>query len=192
MYSRGTSKSIFTNTPRCITQKNIFNPAYNTDLSFPTEILANLNTAYASYTNNLATRNYSKIPTDIETYLKLLISLTDFAKAASSVEMNLVLKMVTDALKGAMNIQVIFNDNLSLNLKVLLLNKKIEEILSNKNNKEVFESAGNFSVTKKFVLSPIYSAYIYLYGMPAYSVGFDELKLNSLFDLFNTLDISPY
>jgi hypothetical protein len=41
-------------------------------------------------------------------------------------------------------------------------------------------------------LAPLYSYYIYLYGMPAYGVGFDATKLSLLATIMTKYGLNPY
>jgi hypothetical protein len=82
---------------------------------------------------------------------------------------------------GALHSRTLFEDNAELDVRVLMLQKKNDDILSGKNEvKALSNTSGNFSITKTFKLAPLYSYYIYLYGMPASGVGFDETKLSLL------------
>jgi hypothetical protein len=82
---------------------------------------------------------------------------------------------------GALHSKTLSADNTDLNFQVLMLNTKVEDILSGKNEvKAIGENSGEFVITKTFKLSPLFSYYIYLYGMPAYGVGFDATKLSLL------------
>ena len=70
---------------------------------------------------------------------------------------------------------------------------KIDDILSGKNEVSALgDVQGEISISKTFKLAPLYSYYIYLYGMPAYGVGFDASKLSLLVSILNKYDINPY
>ena len=127
----------------------------------------------------MAERNYDNIPGDYNQYLTLLNSLNTIN--VSNTTMKFMIDMVEKALIGSMNI-VTLNDSAMYNeLQILLLNNRINEILTDKNTINVVSESSNvsgqFSLQKTFKLSKIYSYYIHLYGMPAFGVGFDRKKL---------------
>ena len=131
------------------------------------------------YTYEMAERNYDNIPGDYNQYLTLLNSLNTIN--VSNTTMQFMIDMVEKALIGSMNI-VTLNDSAMYNeLQILLLNNRINEILTDKNTINVVSESSNvsgqFSLQKTFKLSKIYSYYIHLYGMPAFGVGFDRKKL---------------
>jgi len=134
------------------------------------------------YTYEMAQRNYDNIPGDYNQYLALLNSLNTINTSNNT--MHLMIDMVEKALIGSMNI-VTLNDSAMYNeLQIILLNNRINEILTDKNTIHVVSESSNvsgqFSLQKTFKLSKIYSYYIHLYGMPAFGVGFDRKKLQFL------------
>lgn len=140
------------------------------------------------YTLMLASRKYEKIPADYDQYVDLLTQLTDIT--VSDPILQLLMNIVEKTLIGCMNVISVYEINLYNELQVLLLNKRIDDILTNKNEKKVVGDSDNISghiaVQKTFTLSKIYSYYIYLYGMPEFGVGFDVDKLKFL---RNSLDL---
>jgi hypothetical protein len=146
------------------------------------------------YTLVLASRKYDKIPTNYDHYLSLLNNLSTIN--VTNTTLHLLIDIVAKTLTGCMNVINIYENSMYNELQILLLNNKIDDILSNKNNKNVIADeanfSGNFSVNKTFKLSKFYSYYIYLYGLPEYGVGFDPAKLQFLkksLELFNQLNI---
>jgi hypothetical protein len=74
-----------------------------------------------------------------------------------------------------------------------MLNKKNDDILSGKNEVSALgDTSGQIAISKTFKLAPLYSYYIYLYGMPVYGVGFDATKLSLLSTILNKYGINPY
>jgi hypothetical protein len=74
-----------------------------------------------------------------------------------------------------------------------MLNAKVDDILSGKNDTVAMgNTSGEITITKTFKLAPLYSYYIYLYGMPAYGVGFDAAKLSLLVTIMNKYGVNPY
>ena len=75
-----------------------------------------------------------------------------------------------------------------------MLNKKNDDILSGKNEVKAIGgcTSGKLSISKTFKLSPIYSYYIHLYGMPAYGVGFDATKLSLLSSIMKKYGMDPF
>ena len=142
------------------------------------------------YTLMLASRKYEKIPADYDQYVDLLTQLTDMSASVSAPIMQLMMNIVEKTLIGCMNVISVYEINLYNELQVLLLNTRINDILSDKNKKHVVGDSDNVSghiaVQKTFTLSKIYSYYIYLYGMPEFGVGFDVDKLKFL---RNSLDL---
>ena len=140
------------------------------------------------YTLMLASRKYEKIPSDYDQYVDLLTQLTDITVTGSALQ--LMMNIVEKTLIGCMNVISVYEINLYNELQVLLLNTRINEILTDKNKKHVVGDSDNVSghiaVQKTFTLSKIYSYYIYLYGMPEFGVGFDVDKLKFL---RNSLDL---
>jgi hypothetical protein len=107
--------------------------------------------------------------------------------------LRLLFQIAQDGLAGAVHCRGHATENAELNIRILMLNKKIEDILSGKNEvKAVGNASGKISVTKTFKLAPLYSYYIHLYGMPAYGVGFDPSKLSLLVTILQKYGINPY
>lgn len=144
------------------------------------------------YTLQLASRKYDKIPKNYDQYLTLLYEVQSMT--ASSPILKLLLNIIESTLTGAMNVIQIYESSTYNELQILLLNNRIEDILSNKNNKNVIADEGNikgqFSVEKVFKLSKIYSYYIRIYGMPEFGVGFDPNKLTLLKNVLDDFELT--
>ena len=77
-----------------------------------------------------------------------------------------------------MNVGAIYTSYAYNEIKVALLNKRIREILSEKNTQHTADNvSGQFTATQTFTMAPIFSYYVYLYGLPEFGVGFDPMKM---------------
>ena len=138
--------------------------------------IATLNTIHLNYSLLLAEKKYEQIPANYTVFLKLLNSLRSIV--VYDKKLSLLIQIADNALVGAINVNTIYTSYAYNEIKIALLNKRIEDILSNKNVINIFSSTTSTMVaTKTMKLSPIYSYYIFLYGLPAYGVGFDPMKL---------------
>lgn len=136
-----------------------------------------LNTVHQNYSLLLSEKKYEQIPSNYVTFLKLLNSLKSINVLYDSV-LSLLIRIAENALTGSMNVNTIYTSYAYNEIKIALLNKRIEEILSNKNVIHTISSTSSTIVaTKTMKLSPVYSYYVYLYGCPAYGVGFDPSRL---------------
>lgn len=136
-----------------------------------------LTTVHDSYSLLLAQKKYESISTNYMEYLALLKTLKTIDLRDTT--MNILLRIAEDAILGAVN-SVAVNVNFSYTqLKMITLNKYIDDILADKNVKSALSEgiSGNIAASKVFKLSPLFSYYIILYGMPAKGVGFDPEKL---------------
>jgi hypothetical protein len=173
----------------------IINPTEGTP-TFPLDIITKLKTVQNSYSSNLALRNYASIPNDMLTYLRLLLPLTDYKNTISTEYLNYAMTIVTHCLRGSMNVRSLFDENVSLKTKVMILQGKIEEIIANKNNYAVISgptvATGELGFSRTIKLAPLYRYYIAMFGMPAYGVGFDDYKLGYVLDFLDKNGINPY
>lgn len=142
------------------------------------------------YSLMLASRQYDKIPANYEQYLDLLSNLQTIDTPDSTTKM--LLDIVERTLIGCMNVIQIYQSATYNELQILLLNNRIDDILTNKNKQNVIADdanvSGQFAATKVFKLSKFYSYYIYLYGMPEFGVGFDPAKLTFLKNALELFD----
>ena len=149
------------------------------------------------YTVVLANRSYDKIPTDYDQYITFLNDLKTI-DVHHNLTLRLLLEIAKETLIGAMNVTAMHQSVVYNDLQVLLLNKRIDEIMKNKNMSNTVSEGvtADFALVKVFKLSPVYSYYIQLYGMPAFGVGFDPDKLAylqralGLFDAANMIGSS--
>jgi hypothetical protein len=102
--------------------------------------------------------------------------------------------MIQEALTGAINSYALYGEKILLSIDKYNLEKKVEDILSNKNVKFVNMSntSGQMKIVKTIKLAAVFSYYINIYGMPPYGVGFDPVKINYLVDILRSRGINPY
>jgi hypothetical protein len=187
------SKSLFnqnTNLPR-----SVINPVgiSNTQLIFSMETYNALRAVQEFYTWNLANKEYAKIPTDYNKFLRLYYIISDQLSKISNKNLKLLFQITEEGLQGAMNAYGLNYTNVELTIENAALKKQIEDILSGKNKKNAFNSSGGqFTVKKSFTLAPLFSYYIMLYGMPEAGVGFDQDKLSVLLNVLEKHCINPY
>jgi hypothetical protein len=188
------SKSLLTGVQS--SSKSIINPVNSNseqDLQLSTEMVKTLQQIETYYVEKMALRKYMEIPDSLSAYMML----NDIMVAAISKQrhsnLRLLFKIARDGMDGAYNSKYLFTRNAELDIRVLMLNKKIEEILSGKNDvKTMSHACGQLKMSKTFKLAPVYSYYIYLYGMPAYGVGFDVNKISLLVTILKKNGINPF
>jgi len=145
------------------------------------------------YTSNIANQQYQLIPTDLERYLVLHNTVYDTQLRQTNTNIVKLFKITNDGLHGSINTYALYTSNIQLSLNSILLQKKIEEILSGKNEQQAMSNtSGQFTATQTFVLAPLFSYYIVMYGMPAYGVGFDPVKLSIISNILTENGIDPY
>jgi hypothetical protein len=112
----------------------------------------------------------------------------------SSPQLKLLFRIAQDALIGAINSYTIYGDNLLLKLDKTNLQNKINDILSNKNEKlvELANTSGQLTLKKTFKLAAVFNNYILIYGCPAYGVGFDPAKIDFLANILRKMGINPF
>ena len=188
------SKSLMTGAQN--TSKSMVNPVSTSsqqELQFGADLTHALNIIQNQYVSKEAAKKYLEIPELMSQYLSLNDTMTVSIAKQRNTNLRLLFNIANDGLLGALNSKTLNANNVDLNFQVLMLNKKVDDILSGKNE---FVAMGNvqgeISITKTFKLAPLYSYYIYLYGMPAYGVGFDAGKLALLVAIMNKYGINPY
>jgi len=196
-----TSKSFFTNSLTLSSSRSLHNPislGYNG--GFGDAILLNesflktLQIISDFYGNNLASKNYENIPNDYNSFVGFYVTLQKVITRTMNPQLRLLFKLAQDTLVGAINSYTIYGDNLILRLDKTNLQNKVNEILSNKNEKliELPNASGQLNVKKSFKLAAVFNNYILVYGCPAYGAGFDPAKINFLADLLRKRGINPY
>jgi hypothetical protein len=130
-----------------------------------------------NYTSHLSTRDYINISSNSQEYLALLKSVQSINYTNKIYQ--LLIKIGIESFMSSLQIYSLYEVSTYDDLKLLQLNMSLDEILSKINETKVIdEFEGQFNMTKTFNLSPIYSDYITLYGLPAFGVGFDPIKLD--------------
>ena len=188
------SKSLLTGAQN--TSKSMVNPVSTSsqqELQFGVDLTGALNTIQNQYVKKEAIKQYLEIPELMSQYLLLNDIMTSSIAKQRNSNLKLLFNIANDGLLGALNSKTLNADNIDLQLQVLMLNKRVDDILSGKNEVSALgDVQGEISISKTFKLAPLYSYYIYLYGMPAYGVGFDSSKLSLLVSILNKYCINPY
>lgn len=188
------SKSLMTGAQN--TSKSMVNPVSTSsqqELQFGADLTSALNIIQNQYVSKEALKKYLEIPELMSQYLHLNDTMTASITKQRNTNLRLLFKIANDGLLGSLNSKTLNANNVDLNFQVLMLNKKVDDILSGKNEvKALGDTCGEISITKTFKLAPLYSYYIYLYGMPEYGVGFDAAKLSLLVAIMNKYGINPY
>jgi hypothetical protein len=146
------------------------------------------------YSSKMAQKQYEQIPQDYNLYVELYVMLDKVKQKIKNNKLIVMLRLIEDALMGAINSYALYGYNISLNLDKVGLKKTIDDILTGKNEKvvEMAQASGQLNITKSFKLAPVFNYYIIIYGMPAYGVGFDPVKINFLVDILKSKGINPY
>lgn len=168
-------------------QRNVFNIRRKTPKRYikvipggynkitPNQVAA-LQKVYDLYAVILAQKQYEKLPKNYIQYTDLLAQLKGIQ--VNDPQLQLLIEVAENSLVGSVNVGALYTNYAYNEIKVALLNKRIKEILSDKNSKQTASNvSGQFTATQMFTLSPIFSYYIYLYGVPEFGVGFDPVKM---------------
>ena len=178
------------------TNKSLINPVSTSsqqELSFGTDFVKVLTTIQNDYVHKMSSKKYLEIPQTVSKYLSLNDAMLEAINKQRNSNLKLLFQITRDGLDGSLYSKNLFSENTDLQIQVLSLNKKNEDILSGKNEvKAVGSTSGQISITKTFKLAPLYSYYIYLYGMPAFGVGFDSVKLSLLSTILTKYGIKPF
>jgi len=162
----------------------------NQDLNFPNTAI---NRVRNEYTTFLANRQYQSIPTDLNESLILYDNIYQQRENATNTNLMILLQITMDGIQGTMNAYTLYTQNIGLTLNNIILEKRIEDILSGKNETSAISDAcGQFTATKTFVLAPLFSYYIMMHGLPAFGVGFDPVKLAIILKVLTSNGIDPY
>jgi len=165
----------------------------STDLVFSETVVNSINTIDTDYTSRMANRQYADIPTDLNQSLVLHDEVGKQYDAATNPNLRTLLQITLDGLNGSINGYALYTQHLSMSIKNSILEKRIEDILSGKNEKEVIaDTCGGFGLTKTFTLAPLFSYYIAAFGMPAFGVGFDKDKLSLIQQILVSAGIDPF
>ena len=165
----------------------------STDLVFSDTVVNSIKTIDHEYTSRMANRQYADIPTDLNQCLVLHDEVGKQYDVATNDNLKTLLQITRDGLNGAINGYALYTQHLSMAIKNTILEKRIEEILSGKNEKDVIaDTCGGFGITKSFTLAPLFSYYIAAFGVPAFGVGFNKDKLSLILKILVAAGIDPY
>ena len=165
----------------------------STDLAFSEIVVNSLNTIDTHYTSRMANRHYADIPTDLNQSFLLHDEVSKQYDVATNNNLRTLLQITLDGLNGSINGYALYTQHLSMSIKNSILEKRIEEILSGKNEKDVIaDTCGGFGLSKGFVLAPLFGYYIAAFGLPAFGVGFDKDKLSLIKQILVSAGIDPY
>jgi hypothetical protein len=150
-------------------------PVNNVPNTFDPTQFSILKTVHDTYSNNLATKQYEKIPHSITQYLSLINSLKNFK--ITDEKLLLMIQIASSVVTGSLNANTLYSSYAYNEIAIITLTKRIQEILSGINVIETSKGVGQFTATQLVKLTPIYNYYIHLYGFPEPGVGFDPAKL---------------
>jgi hypothetical protein len=157
--------------------------------------LAIFNTIKTNYSDPLANKQYQDIPCDLVLYLNLLDALTQTKQDScysTNSDVSLLISIVEDALKGAINAYSLNIDIVRLTIDNQYLHEVIHEYMSGKNLiKKVFSADGGYSILKGFDFAPLFKYYICMYGLPSPGQGFDLGLLKIVYDTLVSGGIDP-
>jgi hypothetical protein len=195
------SKSLITNNTNIA--RTVINPietiytendySHCSSISFDNALLSVLTKIEFDYVKKMADRKYLEISQDMDIYLALLYKINLSIAQTKDNKFKLLLEIARDGLIGALHTRTLYTDVTELTIKNTILEKRIEDILSGKNEISAMDdTCGEFVITKTFKLAAVYSYYITLYGLPAFGVGFDTTKLSLLVDILRRHGIEPF
>lgn len=148
------------------------------------------------YGELMADRKYEKIPRSKEEYVNLLGELRDIKEENSAeAQLTLLLEIAETALTGSYNSLTLYGENIVTGADKVILENKIETILSEVNRATTLSSAkitNSFTITQNVKLAPLYNYYILIYGVPCADEGFDPEKLLFLSEVLVEKGIDPY
>lgn len=181
---------------RVSTYKSIINPVgegSQQPLQFRPNFLKILQRIENNYVEKMADRKYLEIPDSLSDYLFLNDSMLNAIDRERNTNLKLLFEIARDGLDGALNSKFLTIRNTELEIQVLALTKTNQDILSGKNEIiAVGDACGSLTANRTMTLKPLYSNYIYLYGMPAFGVGFDPVKLSLLVTILEKYGMNPY
>jgi hypothetical protein len=205
------SKSLFTNSTVFSNTRSLIDPIslgiYSTassggDGGATSDVLDFLTSSYLSilriietqYGANMANKTYENIPSNYNNYTELVSNLKIIQTKTTNSTLTLLLKIAEETLVGAVNSYALYGDNLLLQVDKSNLEKRVNDILTDKNTKLVENtfSYSNMSVQKTFKLAAVFNYYIMIYGLPVQGVGFDPVKISFLVNILTEKGIDPY
>jgi hypothetical protein len=199
------SKSLFTNSQVFSNSRSLINPvslSIGQGSTTNLDVLDFLNASYLAilrkieidYGSNMANKTYEYIPSVYDDYTRLLAQLKLIQGRTTNTTMKLFLKLAEDTLIGSVNSFTLYGDNLLLQIDKANLEKRVDDILRDKNVGLVENtfSYNNMSLKKTFKLATVFNYYIMIYGLPAAGVGFDPIKISFLVTILTEKGIDPY
>ena len=198
-YNMTVCKSLFTNAVSSSNSRSLIRPC---SINSGSNDFAILNASFYKtldiierfYGANMANKQYEKIPNSYANYLDFYMTLQKVILETKNPQLRVLFQLAQDTLVGAINSYTIYGDNLILKLDKTNLQKKVNDILSSKNESilEVATATGQLSLKKTFKLAAVFNTYILVYGCPEFGVGFDPSKISFLADLLTKMGINPY
>jgi len=188
------SKSIFFS--QSTDSKSVFNPVIGAgDLSLLDTVnynyLENLGNFYATYAD---TNQVEYITQDPTIYNILYDQLNNIFTQGTDYRFIKLMKLILELFHGVYASTFMYGNALSLSIQNSNLRIQIQDVLANKNVKNIdtVGGTGQMSITKNFKLAPVYNHYITVYGMPQNGVGFDPVKISYLANILTMNNINPY
>jgi hypothetical protein len=189
------SKSIFGNYSQ--NEKSMINPVrnttitfYNNELKFSVEEYLKINNFIENQKIDLFEDSFS-----YEDYIDLLNIISNLEIKTNNESIQLLLKVTSYGLHTMLAAFGINKENIEINIKNMILQNRIESIITETNtrNSIVLNTPNNeYNLKKQFTLSPLFSYYISIYGIPEKGLGFDIKKLQLLKIILETNFINPY
>lgn len=197
------SKSLFTNSIVPSNTRSLFIPiVLSSGSTYAGDVVNFLSNAYINilriietqYGANMANKTYELIPSNYDDYTNLVSDLKLVQSKTTNSTMTLLLKIAEDTLIGSVNSYALYGDNLLLQIDKTTLEKRIDDILTDKNTVNVANTFGvsTMSLNKSFKLAPVFNYYIMIYGLPTAGTGFDPVKINFLVSILTNKGIDPY
>jgi len=174
-------------------QINIIQNVSDKELEFSNELIDSINTIDNDYIKNMSDKNYENIPNDYIKYLKLYDNLDRAEKNTKNNNLLKLLNTTKGSLKNAIETNSIFMQNKSLQSNYTILENRMNDIISKKNEQAtITDTKGKISLEKTFDLAPLYKNYIEKYGLPLEGEGFDSNKLLEIIQELESQGINPY
>ena len=193
------SKSMFSNSPQNA-YRTIYNPVEQI-LPISDELSSinkndqlSLTVIQNRYVNPAAKKQYENLSKDYFEYIRLYMVIRSIKYKTKNKSLLSLLNIVEDALVASINIYALYGENVMLKIDKSNLETKIQEILSDKNNITInmMNTSGQLKITKTFKLKAIFNHYILIYGMPAFGVGFEPVKIAFLEEIMKKNGVNPY
>lgn len=184
------SKSLFGNSN---TNKSILNPIstttipfYNNELKFSSQEYLKLNQFNELY-------DEAPLPQNFENYVDIINLLSNIEVKTKNENIKILLKITCNGLDVIMKNFGLTIDNIQLNILNLILQNRIDTIVSGKNDvNTIVSNNSTYSLEKQFTLSPVFSYYISIFGIPEEGKGFDLEKIQLIKTILETNSLNPY